>query len=110
MNKTALSVTPAVETSTLLSIKVAPGARRNAITGFLGEALKISVTAAPERGKANAAVEALLAEQLGLPRVAVRVVGGETFRTKKVEIAGLGPGTLQERLRTILEQDGRPRR
>lgn len=93
-----------------LELKVSPKASRNAITGFLGEALKVSVTAAPERGKANAAVEALLAETLGLPRAAVRVVAGETSKTKKVEIAGLEPGALRERLRTILEHGGRPGR
>ena len=93
-----------------LDRKVSAKASRNAITGFLGEALKVSVTAAPERGRANAAVEALLAEQLGLPRAAVRVVAGETSRTKKVEIAGLEAGVLRDRLRTILEQESRPGR
>jgi uncharacterized protein (TIGR00251 family) len=93
-----------------LELKVSPKASRNAITGFLGEVLKVSVTAAPERGKANAAVEELLAGQLGLPRKAVRVVAGETSKTKKVEIAGLEPGVLRERLRTILEQATRPGR
>ena len=91
-----------------LDLKVSPKASRNAITGFLGEVLKVSVTAAPERGKANAAVEELLAGQLGLPRGAVRVVAGETSKSKKVEIAGLEPAALQKRLRTILEQTGRP--
>lgn len=107
LNKTAPSMAPTVQSSMLLSIKTAPNARRNAITGFLGEALKVSVTAAPERGKANAAVEALLAECLGLPRTAVRVVAGETSRTKKVEIAGFEPEALRQRLCTILEQNGR---
>ena len=93
-----------------LELKVSPKASRNAITGFLGEALKVSITAAPERGRANAAVEELLAAQLGLPRTAVRVVAGDTSRTRKVEIAGLEPEALRERLCTILEQDGRPAR
>jgi uncharacterized protein (TIGR00251 family) len=94
----------------LLELKVSPKASRNAITGFLGTVLKVSVTAAPERGKANAAVEELLAQRLDLPRSAVRVVAGETSKIKKVEIAGLEPAALQERLRTILEHEGRPAR
>ena len=93
-----------------LELKVSPKASRNAITGFLGEALKVSITAAPERGRANAAVEELLAAQLGLPRTAVRVVAGDTSRTRKVEIAGLEPEALRERLCTILEHGDRPAR
>jgi uncharacterized protein (TIGR00251 family) len=94
----------------LLDLKVSPKASRNAITGWLGETLKVSVTAAPERGKANDAVEILLAEALGLPRSAVRVVAGQTSRGKRVEIPGLEPAALRDRLRTILEHGIRPRR
>ncbi|MBV8062463.1 MAG: DUF167 domain-containing protein, partial [Nevskia sp.] len=50
----------------VLELKVSPKASRNAITGFLGEALKVAVTAAPERGKANEAAEELLAKALDL--------------------------------------------
>lgn len=94
----------------ILGLKVAPKASRNAITGFHGTALKLSVTAAPERGKANAAVETLLAEALGLPRSAVKVVTGEASRSKRVEIAALDEAALQARLRTILERPARPSR
>lgn len=86
-----------------LSLKVSPKASRNAITGFLGEALKVSVTAAPERGKANQAVEVLLAQALGLPTSAVSVVAGHTAKTKRVEIAGISGAALHERLCTIVE-------
>lgn len=110
MNKTAPSMAPTVQTSMILHVKVAPGARRNAITGFLGEALKIAVTAAPERGKANEAVEELLAEALDLPRGAVRVVAGQTARNKRLEISGLDEAEVRRRLCTILEQTTRPGR
>jgi uncharacterized protein (TIGR00251 family) len=93
-----------------LELKVSPKASRNAITGFLGAVLKVSVTAAPERGKANEAVEELLASSLGLPRRAVQVVAGQTSKTKQVEITGLEAAQLQERLRTILEHGRRPPR
>ncbi len=94
----------------LLDLKVSPKASRNAVTGFVGEALKVAVTAAPERGKANEAVEELLAEALGLPRSAVRVVAGQTSRNKRLEIAGLEAAEVRRRLRTILEQTTRPGR
>lgn len=84
---------------TCLDLKVSPKASRNAVIGWLGPVLKIAVTAAPERGKANAAVEALLAEVLGLPRSAVRVVAGASSSSKRVEIAGLERAEIGQRLR-----------
>ncbi|MDH4457678.1 MAG: DUF167 domain-containing protein [Nevskia sp.] len=75
--------------TTRLDVKVSPKASRNAVTGWMGEVLKISVTAVPERGKANDAVEQLLADALGLPRSAVTVVAGHTSKLKRVQIVGL---------------------
>lgn len=74
-------------------LKVTPKAKRNAIGGLLDEpdgrkALKVSVTAAPEDGKANAAVIALLAEERGVAKSAVSVVSGATDRRKVMEIRG----------------------
>lgn len=83
---------------TRLTIKVSPKASRNAVTGWLGETLKIAVTTAPERGKANAAVEALLAEALDLPKSAVSVAAGHTSKTKQVEIIGLTRAEIETRL------------
>ena len=81
-----------------LSLKVSAGASRDRIAGWLGDALKVSVTTAPERGKANAAVEALLAGALGVPRSAVKVVAGHTQPRKQVEVAGLPAGEVRRRL------------
>ena len=74
-------------------LKVTPKAKRNQIGGLLdepdgGKALKISVTAAPEDGKANAAVAALLAQEWGVAKSAISVVAGATDRRKLVEIRG----------------------
>lgn len=70
----------------MLEVRVSPKASRNAINGWHEGRLKISVTAAPDRGKANQAVERLLAAQLGLPRGAVEVVHGHTQRNKRVRL------------------------
>ena len=74
-------------------LKVTPKAKRNQFGGLLDEpdgatALKISVTTAPEDGKANAAVIALLAQEWGVAKSAVSVVSGATDRRKLVEIRG----------------------
>ena len=82
-----------------LRLKVAPKAKRNEIGGWLdepdgGKALKVAVTAAPEDGKANAAVIALLAKEWGVAKSAISVVSGATDRRKLVEIRGPSPALL----------------
>jgi hypothetical protein len=72
---------------TRLRLRVKAGARTTAIVGAHGGALKVSVAAAPERGKANRAVVELLAEALGLPSSAVTIVSGKSSQDKVVEIA-----------------------
>ncbi len=64
----------------------------------MGETLKICVTAPPERGKANAAVEEVLAGALGVPRDCVRVVAGYTSPRKVVEIDGVEDHEARRRL------------
>jgi uncharacterized protein (TIGR00251 family) len=66
-----------------IHLKVVPKASRDEIAGWLGDRLKVRVRAAPERGQANAAVEALLSEVLG---ASVRVVAGHTTPLKTVEV------------------------
>jgi uncharacterized protein YggU (UPF0235/DUF167 family) len=83
---------------TKLNVKVTPGASRDCIAGRLGDTLKIRVTALAERGKANAAVEATLAEALGVPQASIRVVRGKTSQRKVVEVVGLSEAEVQRRL------------
>jgi uncharacterized protein (TIGR00251 family) len=86
---------------TRLRLRVHPKARRDAITGVHAGALKISVTAAPEKGKANDAVVKFLAKALGLPKGAVEVVAGETSQDKTVVVA-LEPEAVRGRLRVMI--------
>ena len=81
-----------------LRLKVVPGASKTEISGWLGENLKIRVTAAAERGKANAAVKKILADSLQVPRTAVKIVSGDTTPKKVVEISGLTEKEVYERL------------
>jgi hypothetical protein len=68
------------------------------VAGWLGDALRVRVTAPAERGKANAAVEATVAEALGVPTANVRVVAGGASPRKILEIVGLSEADLQQRL------------
>ena len=81
-----------------LAVKVVPGASRDGISGWLGETLKVRVSAPPERGKANAAVERLLAESLEVPGKQIRIVQGHSSPRKVVEIAGLSDCDVNRRL------------
>ena len=84
--------------SVKLTVKVVPKSSRNSIAGWVGDALKVCVTAAPERGKANAAVESVLAEALGVTRERVRTVAGLRSPRKILEIAGVASSELHRRL------------
>ncbi len=86
----------------LLEIKVTPKSSRDALLGWLGEALKVAVTAAPERGRANAAVEALLARALDIAPSRVTVVSGQTSGRKRVAIKGLDAVEIRRRLTGVI--------
>lgn len=81
-----LELTPTAS-GTRLRLRVKPGARKTAIVGIHGGALKLAVAAAPEKGKANRAVVKLLAATLGLPTSAVTITSGESSQDKVAEIA-----------------------
>ncbi len=73
----------------VIPVKVSAGASRDRVIGEHAGALKLSVSAAPERGKANKAVCELVAKTLGVSRSQVKLVSGETSRDKKLMVAGL---------------------
>jgi uncharacterized protein YggU (UPF0235/DUF167 family) len=81
-----------------LRLRVAPGAADSAVVGRYGEAWKLRVASAPEKGRANDAVQDLLANTLGLDRLDVRVVAGAAARDKVVEITGLTLAEAERRL------------
>ncbi len=70
----------------MLMVAVQPGARRTGADGLHDGALKLRLLAPPVEGQANAALIAWLADQLGLPKRAVRVARGASSRRKAIEI------------------------
>jgi len=80
------------------SVKVHPRARKNAITGVIGDALKLALTAPPIEGRANQAVIEFFAELFQIPRSSVTIASGETSRNKLVRIAGLTKAAVAARL------------
>jgi uncharacterized protein (TIGR00251 family) len=86
------------ERSTIVRLRVSPGARRSELVGPYGDAWKIRVAAPAEGGRANEAVVHLLAETLEIPRRDVTIVSGLTARDKVVALAGLGEDEAARRL------------
>ena len=84
--------------STFLSVRVTPAAGRDAVLGWQGDALRLSVAAPAQRGKANEAVIRLLAGALGVPRQQLRIVRGQTARRKVIAIEGLNEAEARARL------------
>ena len=70
------------------AVRVQPRARRKAIVGEFGEALKIALTAPPIDGRANEACVEFLAEVLKLPRSSVTIISGQGSRNKVVRVTG----------------------
>lgn len=83
---------------TRLQVTVSPGASRSELVGRHGGGWRARVAAAPERGRANRALEELLAAALGLPRGQVAVVAGRSSRRKVVEVEGLDAAEADRRL------------
>ena len=80
------------------TVKVHPRARKNAITGIVGDALKLALTAPPVEGKANQAVIEFFADLFQIPRSSVTIASGETSRNKVVRVAGASKAAVEQKL------------
>jgi len=81
------------------AIRVQPRARKNAILGEIGDALKLGLTAPPVEGRANEACIEFLAEFLKVPRSSVTIAAGQTSRNKVVRVRGLTATEVGDRVR-----------
>lgn len=90
----------------LLAVKAQPGARTAGIRGVTGGALKVSVTQVAEKGKANIALTAVLAEELGLRKSQVELVSGSTAAQKRFLIRGIPKDELRRRIAALLADFG----
>lgn len=84
--------------SWLLTLHIQPGAKKSGVVGLHGEALKIRLAAPPVDGKANAALQAFVAELLDLPKSAVSLKSGLTSRQKVLRVEGVDEGRLNQLL------------
>ena len=85
------------ETGVTFAVKVHPRAKKNAITGEVGDALKVALTAPPVEGKANEACVEFFAKLLKVPRASVSIASGLTSRNKLIRVVGLTGQQVRER-------------
>jgi len=78
--------------------KIVPCSSRTAVCGLLDGMVKIKISAAPERGKANQCLIEFLAEQLGVKKNAVNTISGQTNPVKQVQVSGISAESLLKRL------------
>jgi|ERR1035438_7412184 uncharacterized protein (TIGR00251 family) len=85
------------------AVKVHPRAKKNAITGEVGDALKVSLTAPPVDGKANEACIEFFAKILKVPRSSIAIAAGQTSRNKVICVAGLSTEEVRSFLHTYIK-------
>jgi len=81
------------------TVKVHPRAKKNAIAGELGDALKLSLTTPPIDGRANEACIEFFAKLLKVPRSSVTIASGQMSRNKVIRVAGVSAQCVRDRLR-----------
>ncbi len=82
----------------VVPVQAQPGARQNAIMGEHASRLRVAVTQAPEKGKANKALIAVLADALDLKKSQITLVAGETSSQKKFLVCGIALAELASRI------------
>jgi uncharacterized protein len=96
-----IAIQPHADGATL-AVRAQPGAKKNAILGEQAGALKVSVTAPPEDGRANAAIVEVLKDWLGVKRSQVELLSGKSNRNKVILIRGITVERLKESVQSIL--------
>jgi hypothetical protein len=97
----------AIDGGVVITVHAQPGAGRSEVVGRHGDALKIRVAAPPEKGRANDAITALLAETLGVPATSVSLTSGEKARSKRFTVTDLELDAAIGALERTVEEAGR---
>ena len=79
----------------VLNVRAQPRSSRSGVDGVVGDALKVRIRSAPVDGKANKELVETLADAFSLPKSRVSFAGGETSKSKRILLAGLGAAELR---------------
>ena len=86
----------------IFQVKVNPRAKKNTVSGEIGDALKLALTTPPIGGRANLACIEFLAKLLNVPRSSVTIAAGETSRRKVICVRDLSAVRVRERLQEVI--------
>ena len=98
-----IAIVPHAE-GAILSVVAQPGSKRNAVLGERAGAVRIAVTAPPDKGKANTAIQVVLAENLVCKTAQIALISGATSRQKRFLIRGIDTEELRNRIDAVLGQ------
>ncbi len=98
------------EEGAILSVRAQPGSRCNELRGEKDGALKVCVTQAPEKGKANKAIEEFLAKKLRLKKSQVEILSGQTTNQKKVLFRNVAAEALRSMIDAACVEDAPKRK
>jgi len=87
-----------IDDGVVFAVRVVPGSSRTAICRLFDGMLKIKISAAPEKGKANRCLLEFLAKQLGVKKNAVHLISGQTSRVKRLQVSGTSAAMLLKKL------------
>ncbi len=88
-----------IDGGVVFGAKIVPGSSRTGISGVLDGKLKVKISAAPEKGKANQCLIEFLAKELGVKKTAVSIISGQTNPIKQIQISGISADELLEKLK-----------
>ncbi len=85
----------------IIPVKVVSGSSRDKVVGVLGDLLKITTSAPPEKGKANTAITKIIAKALCVDHKSVTLTSGPASVRKEFRVDGISPDTLRQKLREM---------
>ena len=87
-----------IEGGVVFGARIVPGSSKTCIAGTLDGRLKVKVSAAPEKGKANECLVGFLGKRLGVKKSAIEIVAGKTRPIKQILVSGVSRETVLSRL------------
>jgi uncharacterized protein len=88
----------------VLPVLAHPGAKRTGIMGERAGELRVAVNAPPEKGKANVAIQTVLADCLACKASQITLLSGETSRRKRFLVSGINADDLTRRLTALIAE------
>jgi uncharacterized protein len=88
--------------ASIFQVKLRARARKTALTGELGDAIQVSITAPPVDGKANEACIVLFANLLKVPRSSITIASGQNSPNKVIRVTGISALELRKRLQLLM--------